>query len=50
MAFTDYVKVDVMIDGTGFTGLLISLHLAKTGLSVVVLKVNEFGREASRRS
>ncbi|MGB1696614.1 MAG: NAD(P)/FAD-dependent oxidoreductase, partial [Paracoccaceae bacterium] len=41
---------DVCVIGAGFTGLSAALHLAKTGLSVIVLDAQRIGFGASGRN
>ncbi len=43
-------KVDIAIVGSGYTGLVAGLHLARAGRSVAVLEANEAGSGASRRN
>lgn len=43
-------KVDVAIVGSGYTGLVAALHLARAGRSVAVIEANEAGSGASRRN
>lgn len=43
-------KVDIAIVGSGYTGLVAGLYLARAGRSVVVLEANEAGSGASRRN
>ena len=44
------VRADVCIIGAGYTGLSAALHLAKAGLSVVVLEAHRVGFGASGRN
>lgn len=44
------VKADVCVIGAGFTGLSAALHLARQGLSVVVLEAQRVGWGASGRN
>ena len=44
------VKADVVIIGAGYTGLSAAHHLAKSGLSPIVLEANDPGWGASGRN
>ena len=43
-------KIDVAIVGSGYTGLVCALHLARAGRGVAILEAGEAGSGASRRN
>ncbi|WP_455482168.1 NAD(P)/FAD-dependent oxidoreductase [Bartonella sp. B35(2025)] len=48
--FCEQIQCDVVIVGGGFTGLSAAYHLAKAGVSVVLLEASRFGDGASGRN